>query len=256
MIPIKKPNEIVIMEKAGKILADVLEEVISNVKPGVTEIELDRLAEKLTLKKGGEPGFKKVPGYHHSICVATNEVVVHGIPGNYVLKEGDIIGIDYGVFLDGFHTDMAETVRVGKRVKGAEDKIDRFLRIGKEALMDGISQVKPGNRIGHISKSIQDKVELEGGYSVTRSLIGHGVGRQLHEEPEVPGYLEGKIANTPLLVPGMTIAVEVIYTMGGPDVVYSGEDDWTIKTSDNSLGGLFERTVLVTKSGNRVITQS
>ncbi len=258
MIPIKKPNEIAIMEKAGKILAEVLEEVLRHAKPGVKEIELDRLAEELTLKKGGEPGFKKVPGYHHSICVATNDVVVHGIPGNYSLKEGDIIGIDYGVYLDGFHTDMAETIRIGGKepgVKGEEDETDKFLRIGKEALYEGIAQVKPGNHIGHISKAIQEKVEKEGGYSVTRSLIGHGVGKDLHEEPEVPGYLEGEINETPLLVPGMTIAVEVIYIMGKPEVMYSGTDDWTIKSADGTLGGLFERTVLVTDTGHRILTQ-
>src|SRR5690242_8521753 len=143
MIPIKKPNEIAIMERAGKILAEVLEDVLQHVKPGVKEIELDKLAEELTLKKGGEPGFKKVPGYHHSICVATNDVVVHGIPGSYALKEGDIIGIDYGVYLEGFHTDMAETVRVeasASKPSQKEDAVDRFLRIGKEALINGIAQ--------------------------------------------------------------------------------------------------------------------
>lgn len=242
------------MERAGKILAEVLEEVLKHARPGVREIELDDLAEELTLKKGGEPGFKRVPGYHHSICVATNDVVVHGIPGNYVLQEGDIIGVDYGVFLEGFHTDMAETVYVGN-LETMPEAIKRFLAAGKKAMLDGIGAVKPGNRIGHVSKAIQDEIELKHGYGVTRSLIGHGVGRELHEEPEVPGYLEGKIDNTPLLVPGMTIAVEVIYNMGGPEVVYSGEDDWTIKSADGSLGGLFERTVLVTETGHKVITQ-
>ncbi len=260
MISIKKPNEIAIMERAGKILAEVLYEVLDHVKPGVTELELDSLAEELTLKKGGEPGFKKVPGYHHAICVATNDVVVHGIPTKYKLKEDDIIGIDYGVFMEGFHTDMAETIRVtgkGFRVQdsGEEDAIDRFLRIGKQGMLDGIAKVKPGNHIGDISWAIQSQVEGKGGYSVTRSLIGHGVGRELHEEPEVPGYLEGPIIRTPELIPGMTIAVEVIYTMGGPEVVYSGEDDWTIRSADGSLGGLFERTVLVTEKGHKVITE-
>lgn len=254
MIPIKKPNEIAIMEKAGKILAEVLEEVIANAKPGVKEIELDKLAEELTLKKGGEPGFKRVPGYHHSICVATNDVVVHGIPGNYVLKEGDIIGVDYGVFLEGFHTDMAETTYVGDKSK-IPDSIKTFLEAGKKALNDGIAKVMPENHIGDISKAIQDEIEVKHGYGVTRSLIGHGVGRELHEEPEVPGYLEGKIEDTPILVPGMTIAVEVIYVMGSPEVMYSGMDDWTIKSADGTLGGLFERTVLVTETGHKVLTQ-
>lgn len=254
MIPIKKPNEIAIMEKAGKILAEVLYEVLDHAKPGVTERELDALAEELTLKKGGEPGFKKVPGYHHAICVATNDVVVHGIPTDYKLKEGDIIGIDYGVFMEGFHTDMAETVYVGDK-DTMPASLKRFLNLGKQGMLDGIARVKPGNHIGDISWAVQSQVEGKGGYSVTRSLIGHGVGRELHEEPEVPGYLEGPISRTPALIPGMTIAVEVIYTMGTPEVVYSGEDDWTIRSADGSLGGLFERTVLVTETGHKVITE-
>lgn len=251
MIPIKKPKEIEIMKKAGKMLAEVLYEVVSHAKPGVTELELDQLAEKLIIQKGGEPGFKKVEGYRHTICVATNEVVVHGIPGKYVLKDGDIIGIDCGVFLDGFHTDMAETVLVGKK---KDPKVITFLQTGKKALLAGIAQVKPGNNVGHISHAIQDIVEGQG-YSVVRSLVGHGVGRELHEDPEVPGYLEGKIERTPALIPGMTIAVEVIYNMGSPEVIYDGRDDWTIATEDGSLGGLFERTVLVTKTGHEVITE-
>lgn len=255
MIPIKRPNEVVIMKKAGKILAEVLCEVLDHAKPGVSELELDKLAEDLIIKKGGEPGFKKVEGYHHTLCVATNNVVVHGIPGKYLLKEGDIIGLDCGVYLEGFHTDMAETVYVGDRRKISED-VKRFLEIGKQGMLAGIAQVKPGNNVGHISKAIQDIVEKKGGYGITRSLIGHGVGRDLHEEPEVPGYLEGKIEKTPRLRPGMTIAVEVIYTMGSPEVIYSGKDDWTILSADGSLGGLFERTVLVTETGHKVITES
>ncbi len=255
MIPIKKPNEIAIMEKAGKILAEVLYAVCDYAKPGVSELELDKMAEELIVKKGGQPGFKRVEGYHHTLCVATNNVVVHGIPGNYKLKEGDIIGLDCGVFLEGFHTDMAETVYVGDKAKMPAD-IKRFLELGKQGMLAGIAQVKPGNRVGHVSKAIQDIIEKKGGYGVTRSLIGHGVGRELHEEPEVPGYLDGKIEKTPLLRLGMTIAVEVIYNMGSPEVMYSGEDDWTIVSADGSLGGLFERTVLVTPTGHKIITES
>jgi len=250
MIPIKSKKEIAIMERAGKILAEVLLATIDQIKPGISEIELDEFAEKLILQKGGEPGFKKVPGYKHTLCIATNDVVVHGIPTKNILQEGDIIGLDCGVFLEGFHTDMAETVSVTPASAG----VDRFLRIGKQAMWDGIAQVKPGNRIGHISYAIQQKVEKEGGYSVTRSLIGHGVGRELHEEPEVPGFLLGPIAKTPHLKPGMTIAVEVIYTMGKPEVVYAGMDNWTIKSKDGSLAGLFERTVLVTENGHKILT--
>lgn len=254
MIHIKKLAEIEIMKKAGTILAEVLAQVVAAAKPGVTEIELDTLAEHLIRERGGEPGFQKVPGYKHTICVATNNVVVHGIPSERKLQEGDIIGIDCGVFLQGFHSDMAETVYVGDKAKMPAE-VKRFLEIGKKAMFDGIGQVKSGNRIGDISQAIQQRVEKEGGYSVVRSLIGHGVGRELHEDPEVPGYVSGPLSKTPRLVPGMTIAVEVIYNMGKPDVMYSGDDDWTIVTADGSLGGLFERTVVVTDGGVEFITK-
>src|SRR5258706_3063761 len=250
MIPIKTPQEIKIMEKGAKILAKALFEVLQYAKPGVSELELDLLAEELITKQGGEPGFKKVEGYKHTICISTNDVVVHGIPTDYRLKEGDIVGIDCGVFLEGFHTDMSETVRISNiqyPISNIQnDKVDEFLDTGEKALELAIHQVRPGNRIGHISKTIQMIVE-GGGYSVVRELIGHGVGRELHEDPEVPGYLSGKIDNTPLLKEGMVIAVEIIYNMGRKEVVYSGKDDWTIKTKDGSLSGLFERTVAVTK---------
>lgn len=250
MIHLKKEKEIQSMKKGGKILADVLFEVLKYAKPGVSELELDALAEKLIREKGGESGFKKVPGYKHTICVSTNNVVVHGIPTTYKLREGDVLGIDCGVYFEGFHTDMAETIRIKSQ---KEDAIDIFLKTGKFALEEAIKQVKPGNRIGHISKTIQDIVE-GGGYSVVRTLIGHGVGRQLHEEPEVPGFLNKNIKKTPLLVEGMTIAVEVIYNMGKKEVVLNRDDGWTIMTADGSISGLFERTVAITKEGQQALT--
>jgi len=253
MIYIKSPKEIDIMQRGGKILAEVLFETLKFAKPGVSELELDSIAEKLIKERGGEPGFKKVPSYNHTICVSTNDVVVHGIPTSYVLKKGDVLGIDCGVFLNGFHTDMAETIIIGGEDE-TNKKIINFVDTGKKALELAIEQVKPGNHIGQISKTIQMIVE-GGGYSVVRELIGHGVGHELHEEPEVPGYLRGKIEKTPLLKEGMTIAIEVIYNMGGKEVEYTGIDEWTIATTDGSLSGLFERTVLVTKSGHEVITK-
>jgi methionyl aminopeptidase len=257
MIRIKTLEEIKIMQTGGKMLADTMWEVCSAIKPGMTEIEVDALADKLIKEKGGEPGFKKVEGYHHATCISTNEVVVHGIPSPRVLKEGDIIGIDCGVFYQGFHTDMSETLRV--RSKNSElriknDEIDKFLKVGKQALEAGISQAKAGNHVGDISKAIQDIVELRNGYSVVRSLVGHGVGKELHEDPEVPGYLQGKIEKTPELKEGMVIAIEVIYNMGGPDLAFANNDGWTLKTKDNSLAGLFERTIAITKSGPLVLT--
>lgn len=250
-INIKSDKEVEIMKRAGKILGDVLYETVEAVKPGITELELDKLAEKRIREEGGESGFKKVPGYVHTICSSTNDVVVHGIPKKRVLNKGDIIGIDCGVFIDGFHTDMAETVRVG----GSQgDKVDEFLATGKRALYEAIKQVKPGNRVGHISKTLQQIIEKEGGYSVVRGLVGHGVGRELHEDPEIPGYFSGKLEKTPELVPNMTIAIEIIYNMGSQDVIYDSNDGWTIASSDGSLSAVFERSILVTETGFELLT--
>lgn len=257
MVDIKTQKEIESMKKGGEILSDVLWEVIKHVKPGITELELDRMAEELIRERGGEPGFKKVKGYHHTICACTNEVVVHGIPSNYKLKAGDMICIDCGVFYGGFHTDMAETVIVENQEAGSKNQEEKkkFLSIGKKALEAGIKQAVIGNRIGHISKTIQGIVETTGGYSIVRSLIGHGVGRELHEDPEVPGFLEGSIHKTPRLEEGMTIAIEVIYNMGKSEVVYAGSDDWTIKSADGSLSAVFERTVAITNGEPLVLTK-
>lgn len=248
MIDIKTPAEIKIMQHGGKILSDVLYEVMKAIKPGVTELEIDQLAEKLIKERGGEPGFKKVKGYHHTICVSTNDVVVHGIPGNYAFQKGDLVGVDCGVFYKGFHTDMSESVLVDSK----DPKKEKFLRVGKNALDEAIAMAKVGNRIGHISKTIQKIVEGQG-YAIVRNLIGHGVGRNLHEEPEVPGYLVRQIENTPLLQEGMTIAVEVIYNMGTREVVLD-RDGWTIRTADGKLAGLFERTIAITKDGPLMVT--
>jgi len=254
-IHVKTPEEIQVMEKGGKILSETMWEVLKSVKPGVSELEIDALAEKLIKQKGGQPGFKKVRGYHHTICASTNDVIVHGIPTSYRLKEGDVFGVDCGVFLDGFHTDMSETIRVQKTEnRRQKDKVDTFLETGKRALNEAIKQVKPGNHIGNISQVIQQIVEKEGGYGVTRELIGHGVGKSLHEDPPVPGYLAKRLEKTPLLVPGMVIAVEVIYNMGSRDIAFAGTDDWTIKTRDGSISGLFERTVAVTETGHKILT--
>lgn len=266
MIAIKTKEEIKIMQEGGEILAKVLKEIMQNIKPGVTELEIDQLAEKLIRGYGAEPGFKKVPGYNFSICVSTNDVVVHGIPTYYKFKIGDVVGIDCGVYYKGFHTDMAETILVssqksthsassGQDVKSQNlDKIDKFLKTGKRALDEGIKKAKAGNRVGDISKTIQEIVE-EAGYSVVKTLVGHGVGRDLHEEPEIPGYLAVKLEKTPRLTEGMTIAVEVIYNMGKDEVMYKENDGWTISTNDKSLSGLFERTLVITKDKPLILTK-
>lgn len=252
MIHIKNTQEIEAMKKGGKMLAIALSETLAAVKPGITEAQLDKIAEKAILRLGGEPGFKKVPGYKHTVCVATNEVVVHGIPTDYALQKGDVICIDCGVYYAGLHTDMADTVIVGGDESVGED-VRLFLDTGKKALDEAIKVAVVGNRIGHISKVIQDIVEGKG-YGIVRSLVGHGVGRELHEEPEVPGYLQGKIEKTPALTPGMTIAIEIIYTQGSPDVSYANTDGWTIRTTDGSLSAVFERSILITTEGPVILT--
>ncbi len=250
MINDKTRKKIEVMREAGKILGEVLFEVMNAIKPGVTEIELDKLAERLILEKGAEPGFKKVDGYEHSICVSTNDVVVHGIPKDRELKNGDIIGVDCGVYLNGYHTDMAETKIVGET---SNPEVVRFVEAGKKAMFAGIRQAKVGRRVGHISQAMQEVMEGSG-YSVVKSLVGHGVGKELHEEPEIPGYLEKELRKTPILEDGMTLAIEAIYNMGKAGVVYEGSDDWTISSSDGSLAGLCERTILITPDGPELIT--
>ena len=253
MIDYKSPEQVKIMHHGGHILATVLGEVMDAAVPGVTELELDKLAEKRIRELGGEPGFMKVKGYHHTTCFSTNDVVVHGIPSQYELEEGDVVGIDCGVYYKGFHTDMSESKIVKSSNFKVQNEIEKFLKTGKLALNESIKQAVIGNRIGHISQTIQRIVEKEAGYSVVRSLIGHGVGKELHEAPEVPGYLVGNINRTPLLREGMTIAVEVIYNMGTPEVMLDS-DHWTIRTQDGSLSGLYERTIAITEDGPLMLT--
>jgi methionyl aminopeptidase len=255
MINIKTKEELKIMEHAGKILGETMWEILRFARPGVSELEIDTLAEKLIKEKGGESGFKLVDGYKHTICVSVNDVCVHGIPTNYKFKEGDKVGIDCGAYYKGFHSDMSETIRIkSSELRIKNDEIDRFLRVGKEALNAGINEAKAGNRVWHVSKAIQDIVEAQNGYSVVRSLVGHGVGRELHEEPEVPGYTYGKLSSSPELKEGMVIAIEVIYNMGTPDLVLD-DDGWTLRTKDGKLSGLFERTVAITKTGPQILTK-
>lgn len=250
MIHIKTSDQIKDMQHGGKILATVLKETLGMVKPGITEIELDKFAETRIRELGCEPGFQKVPGYAHTVCLSTNDVVVHGIPGNYSLKDGDIIGVDMGVYYKGLHTDMSQTIPVGKVNK----KTQEFLDVGLMALNEAIKQAQPGNRVGHISHVMQQTVEKEHGYSVVRELIGHGVGKDLHEEPEIPGYLADPIEKTAILKPGMTIAIEIIYNMGKKDIKYRSQDGWTIISKDGSLSGVFERSLAITDNGPLILT--
>lgn len=254
MISLKNNNEVKIMRAGGKILAQILAELIKKSKPGVSLLEIEDLANFLCRKWKVEPSFKKVPGYKHVTCLCVNEEVVHGIPKNYILKNGDILGIDVGVFYRGFHLDAAQSILVGKGNKTDSEDKRRFLEIGKRALKEAIMATKAGNYVGDISYAIQKNIE-GAGYSVVRSLTGHGVGKKLHEEPSIPGFLGGEIEKTPPLQSGMTLAIEVIYNQGKPSVEYANNDGWTIKTKDNSLAGLFEDTIVIGDKGPIVLTK-
>ncbi|MFH0864050.1 MAG: type I methionyl aminopeptidase [Candidatus Gottesmanbacteria bacterium] len=256
MIILKTKDEIEIMREGGQILADIMEKIKKEVRPGVTTLELDSLADKLISEKG-EPSFKHVRGYQWATCMCVNDVVVHGIPNNYKLKEGDILGIDIGMIYKGFNSDMSWTMEIQNsefRIQNNKNnEIDKFLNTGKIALERAIKQAKVGNHIGHISKAIQDTIE-SAGYAPVKTLVGHGIGKNLHEEPQIPGFLKGNINDTPKLNEGMTIAIEVIYNQGSPEVIYGNDDGWTIKTINNKLSGLFEQTIAILSSGPEVLT--
>lgn len=265
-IRLKTSQEIEIMREGGKILAEVLAEVKKEVRPGVSTLKLDNFVERLLNQRGGKPSFKMVKNYNWATCMCVNEIVVHGVPVNYKLKKGDILGIDIGLFYKGFHTDMAETVIVdhfndtyhrSKSTTGRQDlnHLRKFIAIGKKALEKAISMARVGHRVGHISKAIQETIEGPG-FSPVRALVGHGIGKNLHEEPQIPCFLGGKIGKTPQLKIGMTLAIEVIYNQGSPEVIYKNDDGWTIRTADGKLSGLFEHTVAVLPSGPEILTRS
>lgn len=258
MNAIKTGEEIEYMAQGGKKLGVILQELLEYSEPGVTLRQIDARADELILKAGGTASFKTVKGYQWATCLCVNEVVVHGIPTAYVLKEGDVLTIDIGLLYKGFHTDTAWTKIIENRESRIENREDnekrRFLKIGEEALWKAIGEAKVGNRIGHITKTIQETVE-GAGYGVVRTLVGHGVGHELHEAPQVPGLLKGTIEETPLLMAGMTLAIEVIYAMGNGAVVYDNDDGWTIATRDRSLTAVFEHTIVITAAGPRILTK-
>lgn len=243
---IKSTDEIETMKKSGAICANALKKVRENVKPGVSCKFLDDVARNEIERLGATPSFMTVENYQHTICTTVNEQVVHGIPTGRVLEDGDIIGIDIGALYKGFHSDLAITVPVGN----ISHYIQNFLAVGQKALLKAITKAVPGNKIGDISSTIQNSIE-NAGYSIVKELTGHGVGRMLHEEPFIPGF--GKPHTGTIITENMTLAIEVIYTAGSGDIGLE-KDNWTITSTDGSLGGLFEQTVLISKSGPVVLT--
>ncbi len=246
MIIRKGDAEIERIAHAGALVAETIAHVGEHVVPGVTTLELDDLADAFIRQRGGVPTSKGYKGYPRAICISLNDVVVHGIPGPQPVGEGDLVTIDVGVTLDGAIADSAYTYAVGQ----VDDRTQLLLETCQRALWAGIEQARPGNRIGDVSHAVQEVVEASG-FSVVRSLVGHGVGRYYHEDPHVPNF--GQPGRGPRLADGMTIAIEPMITAGSPDVELH-EDGWTISTVDGSLSAHFEHTVVITDDGPRVLT--
>ncbi len=247
MIILKSRHEIEKMKISNRIVVEVLEEIKKKIRLGVTTIELDRLAESVILKKGGTPAFKGYRGYPNSLCISINEQVVHGIPSNRRLKDGDLVSIDLGVYHDGYYGDAAITVGAGEITPEAK----RLLDATQKALYIGIEKARAGNHLSDISNAVQMYVEGEG-FSVVRAFVGHGIGTSLHEEPQVPNF--GEAGKGPLLKSGMVLAIEPMVNAGVCDVEVL-EDDWTVVTADGSLSAHFEHTVAVTDNGVEILTE-
>src|SRR2546421_4428074 len=246
MILRKSQQEIDGMARAGEIVADTLAMIGEELRPGVSMLELDGLAEDLIRARGGVPTSKGYRGYPATLCISPNAMIVHGIPTDYRAKAGDVISVDIGVTLDGLIADSAYTFAVGE----IEPEAQRLLDVCQEALAAGIEQARVGNHISDIGHAIQTVVE-RAGFSVVRSLVGHGVGRAYHEDPQVPNF--GAPGGGPDLLSGMTLAIEPMINAGGPDVVMHA-DEWSISSADGSLSAHFEHTVAVTEDGPRVLT--
>ncbi len=238
MITIKSEQELVKMRRAGEVVAGFFELIESEIKPGVSTAQIDKIAYEYITANGCIPSFKNYNGFPASICASVNDEVVHGIPGSRVLKDGDILSIDVGACYQGYHADAARTYPVGNITPEAQRLID----ITRQSFFEGMKQAKEGNRIGDISSAIQKFVE-ENGYSVVRDLVGHGIGAKLHESPEVPNF--GNAGRGARLQKGMTIAVEPMVNMGQYDV-YTLDNDWTVVTDDGSLSAHYENTVIIT----------
>ena len=238
------------MREGGNKLKAVMKRLTPHIRAGITTNDINTLAEKYIKEQGADISFNKVEGYKWAVCVPINEQVVHTPPTKRVLKNGEVLTIDIGVYYQGFHTDYAITVVVGGKTTPA---IEKFLQVGREALELAIQQARIGNRIGHISEAIEKKV-TGAGYTIMKQLTGHGVGHELHEDPFIPGYLSKSIEKTMKLKQGMVLALEVIYSMGSADIAYEEDQEWSIITADKSMSACFEHTVALTDKNTLVLT--
>ncbi len=247
MITIKSAKQIEKMRKACKITKEALDLIEKNVKPGISTKQLDKIAFDFIKSQGGKPNFLNYNGFPGSICASVNDEVVHGIPSkDVILKEGDIISVDMGTLLDGWHSDAARTFAVGK----ISDEAQRLIDVTKQSFFEGIKHIKHGAKLGDVSAAIQEYVE-ENGYSVVRDLVGHGIGQSLHEDPSVPNF--GHYGKGIRLAAGMTLAIEPMVNEGDYEVAVL-DDDWTVVTADGHLSAHYENTVLVTKDGCEILT--
>lgn len=247
MIYLKTAEEIELLRENNLLVSATLAEVGKHVRPGVSTLELDKLAEEFIRSHGAEPGFLGYGGFPNTLCMSVNEEVVHGIPSaKRILKEGDVLSVDCGTLMKGFYGDSAYTFAVGEIAPEVAD----LLRVTKEALYKGVAQAKAGNRVGDVASAVQEHAERHG-YSVVRELVGHGLGRKMHEEPEVPNY--GARGRGPLLKEGMVICIEPMINMGTKAVVFE-QDGWTVRTRDRKPAAHYEFAVAVRKSGPDVLT--
>ncbi len=246
MIPIKSPEEIAIMAEGGRRLAKIMKRLKEMVRPGITTKQLDKAAEELILRFKGEPSFKGYKGYPATLCTSVNQVIVHQVPSDYKLKEGDILSLDLGMKYKGYHSDMAITIPVGR----VSPEARRLIRVTKKALKRGIKKVRPGNTFGDIGNTIQRYVESQG-YNVIRDLCGHGIGKELHEEPEIFNF--GKRHTGPEIKEGMVFCLEPMVSSGDWHIKKS-KDGYGFETKDGSLSAHFEHMMVVTKNGCRILT--
>jgi len=248
MVTIKKPEEIKKLRKGGQILNSIVYQVVDKAQPGMTTLELDQLAGALIKKSGGRPSFKGFNGYPAASCISINDELVHAIPRkDKIIRKGDIVSIDIGLEFEGLFTDMAVTVPISKISK----KTQKLLKVTQKSLDIAIGQVRPGNTVGDIGYAVQDYVESLN-FSVVRSLVGHGVGYKVHEEPRVPNF--GEKGQGIKLEQGMVLALEPMVNIGGPEVV-TKKDKWTVVTADESLCAHFEHTIIVTQQGSEILTR-
>lgn len=247
MIYYKTQAEIELIRQSALLVSKVIAEVARNIKPGVTTRQLDDLAAQMIADHGGVPSFKNYRGYPFTACISVNDAVVHGFPNDLPLKDGDIISFDVGVYKNGFHGDSAYTFAIGD----VPEDVLALLRVTKESLMKGIEKAIAGNRIGDVAFAIQEHAEKKHGYGVVRELVGHGLGRSLHEDPQVPNY--GKRGSGPKMQEGMVIAIEPMVNLGTKDVYYE-DDGWTVRTRDNKAAAHYEHTVCVKKGRADVLS--